>query len=139
MASRRKSKKEQSFASGVCIGILVSLLLSIILSMIAATFVLNERIGESAIDLMSWIIMLISSMSGCFVAIRLIGEKLAVVSAATGLIYFLIAAGMGILFFNGGFHNVWTSILSIAAGSVASCAICIRGKGSRRKRKRANC
>lgn len=138
MSPKRKTKNEQSFFAGIGIGTLVSLLLSVILSMIIATLVLNERVGEVKIELMSRIVMLISSLFGCIIAIRLNGGKLAIVSGTTGIIYLLVLVGVGILFFDGGFHNIWTSILSVIVGCVASCAICIRGKGSRIKRKRAN-
>lgn len=138
MSLKQKPKKDQSLAAGIGIGTLVSVLLSIILSMAVATFVLKERIGENAIELITRIIMLISALLGCIIAMRSIEDKLLIVSGAIGIIYLLILAGAGILFFDGGFHNMGTSILSVAAGCVASCAICIRGKGSRIKRKRVN-
>lgn len=138
MSAKPRTKYKKSFAAGIGIGTLASLLLSVILSVIITTLVLNERIAESAIDLTSRIVMMIASLSGCIVAMRLIGEKLAIVSIMIGVIYMLILAGMGALFFGGGFHNTWTSIFSVAVGCVASCAICIRGKGSRTKRKRTN-
>ena len=138
MSSKYKTKNKQSFATVLCIGTLTSLLLSVVLSMIVATLVLNERIGEDAIGLLSRIIMMISSELGCIIAIRLNAEKLAIVSGITGIIYLLILIGTGILFFDGGFHNIWTSIISVTVGCVLSCAICIRGKGSVIKRKRTN-
>ena len=138
MSSKYKTKNKQSFATVLCIGTLTSLLLSVVLSMIVATLVLNERIGEDAIGLLSRIIMMISSALGCIIAIRLNAEKLAIVSGITGIIYLLILIGTGILFFDGGFHNIWTSIISVTVGCVLSCAICIRGKGSVIKRKRTN-
>ena len=138
MSSKYKTKNKQSFATVLSIGTLTSLLLSAALSMIIATFVLNERIGEDAIGFLSRIIMMISSALGCIIAIRLNAEKLAIVSGVTGIIYLLILIGTGILFFDGGFHNVWTSVISIAVGCVLSCTICIRGKGSLIKRKRGN-
>ncbi len=136
MSSKRKAKNERSFAAGVSIGTLVSLMLSVFLAMIIAALILNERIGERAIEYIAPIIMLLSTLTGCIIAGQLIDEKLAVASGVTGIIYLLILVGVGILFFDGGFHNLWTSILSIAIGCVISCAICIRGKGSRTKRKR---
>ena len=138
MSSKYKTKSKQSFATVVSIGTLTSLLLSVVLSMIIATLVLNERIGEDAIGLLSRIVMMISTALGCIIAIRLNAEKLAIVSGITGIIYFLILIGTGILFFDGGFHNIWTSVISVAVGCVVSCAICIRGKGREMKRKRAS-
>lgn len=137
MSLKRKVKIEHSIGAGVSAGSVVSLVLSVILAMIVAALIVNERIGESAIKYISPIIVLIATMAGCIIGAGLVGEKLAVVSGITGVVYLLILIGTGILFFDGGFHNLWTSILSIIVGCVSSCAICIRGKGSKTKRKRA--
>lgn len=137
MSSKRKVKNEKSFGIGISVGAVVSLIFSLILAMIIAAFIVNERIGEGAIKYISPIIALIATMAGCVVATRLVGEKLAIVSGFTGIVYILILIGIGILFFDGGFHNLWTSVLSIAVGCAISCTICIRGNRSKTKRKRA--
>ena len=106
-------------------------------SMLLAVIVVNERVGENMIEYLTPIITLIASLAGCIVAGKQIKERLAIVITIIGVIYLLILMGMGILFFEGGFHNFWTSLLSIAVACAVSCAICIRGCRGERKRKKA--
>lgn len=137
MSLRRNIKNKQSFGAGVSIGTVVSIVLSVLLAMVISVLIVNEGVSENTIKYSAPIISLIATMTGCIVAARLVGEKLAIVSSITGIAYLLVLIGTGILFFDGGFHNFLTSILSIAIGCVLSCAICIRGKGRKIKRKRA--
>ena len=137
MSSKRKVKKERSLSGGIFIGTGVSLIISVVLSMIAAALIVNERVSENGIGYITPIISLIATMAGCIIAARFVGQKLAIISGATGIIYLIILIGIGIMFFDGGFHNMWTSILSIGVGCAVSCAICIRGKGSGKRRKRS--
>ena len=137
MSPKQKGRAENnSFGSGVGIGLVASIILSVILSMLLAVVVINERVGENAINYFTPAIMLIASLTGCVIAGNRVKEKLAIVVGVTGAIYLFVLVGVGILFFDGGFHNLWTSLLAIAVSCSLSCAICIRGKASGRKRKR---
>ena len=125
-----------TFGSGVGIGLLLSVLVSVMLSMLLAVLVINEQVGENRIAYLSPLITLLASFVGCVAAGKQVEQKLAIVIGVTGAIYLFLLMGVGILFFDGGFHNLWMSLLAIAVGCALSCAICIRGKGSGRKRKR---
>ena len=138
MSPKQKSRTaERSSGTGIGIGIGVSLIISVILSMLLAAIISNERVGENMIAVLTPIVSLISTLTGCIVAGKQVGDKLAIVIGATGASYLLILICTGILFFDGGFHNLLTNLFVVLIACAVSCAICIRGKGSNRRRKRA--
>lgn len=136
LPKQKRRTRKTTFGSGVGIGLIMSIIISVVLSMILAVLVVNERVGEGVIGFITPLIALLASLIGCITAGKQVEEKLAIVISVTGGIYLLLLVGAGILFFDGGFHNLWTSLLAITLSSAISCAICIRGKGSGRKRKR---
>ncbi|MBR4109900.1 MAG: TIGR04086 family membrane protein [Oscillospiraceae bacterium] len=137
MSPKQKgSARKNTFGSGIAIGLILSVVISVMLSMLLAVLVINERVGENTIEYLTPLITLLASFIGCVVAGKQVEEKLAIVIGATGTIYLFLLIGSGILFFDGGFHNLWTSFLTVAVACALSCAICIRGKGGGRKRKR---
>ncbi len=131
-----KRNKSRSFGAGVGIGVGVSVTISIALAMLLATFILNEQLGENTIDLLVPFIMFISTLIGCTLAGKWSSEKVGFTTGISALTYLLIFVGAGILFFDGGFHHLWTSLAAIGCSCGLSCAICIRGKGKGLKRKR---
>ena len=138
MKSKHKFRRENlSFGWGVCISLGISVFTGLILSLLLTTFVINEHIDENMIGYITPIITLIASFLGCITSGKLIGERLAVVIGITGALYLAVCVFTGVLLFNGGFHNLWIRLLTIVISWAVSCAICIRGQGSGRKRKRA--
>lgn len=133
---QKRRTRKTTFGSSVGIGLIMSIIISVVLSMLLAVLVMNERVGENAIEYLTPLIVLLASLFGCITAGKQVEQKLAIVIGITGAIYLFLLMGVGILFFDGGFHNLWTSLLAIAVACGISCAICIRGKGSGRKRKR---
>ncbi len=137
LPSRKKKNENQSIGMAILSGICVSVVVSVLLSVFLAVLVLNERVSESAIGYCTALITMIGSLSGCLAAGKKCNEKLAILFGSVGVIYLFILVGMGVLFFDGGFHNLGLRLLAAGVGCVISCAICIRGKGTKRKRKRA--
>ncbi len=135
--SMKPDKRENhSFINAVWVGVSISLLLSIVLAMLLAVLVVSERFSENSIKYAVPVITMIGTMIGSMVAGKKHNEKLAILAAAVGGIYLFLLVAVGVLFFDGGFHNLGLRLLSTAVGCVCSCAICIRGKGSGKKRKR---
>lgn len=133
------AKRKAGHSIGLCvaIGIGVSVILSLILAMITASLIMNERLSEDVIQYTSPGIILIASVAGAVIAGKSANEKVAIAAGICGVTFLLILMGTGILFFNGGFHNIWTGLVSIALGWILSCTICIRGKRRGTKRKRS--
>ncbi len=137
MIIKRKKRKEKcSLGIGILIGILISVVISLGLAMLLTNLIINERIEENMIKHLTPVIMLISSLLGCIAGGKLAEEKIAIATGITAALYVLILTATGILFFEGGFRNLWISVLSSIISWICSCAICIRGKGSYKQRKR---
>lgn len=130
-------KDNGSLTSGVIYGFVASMVSTVLLAMVLATIISGERVGINKTQHFVPFIIFVSVIVGCIISIKVTKEKPAVVSGLVGGIYLFTLVALGVLFFDGGFHNLWMSIISVVFGIVLSCAICIRGKGSGRKRKRA--
>lgn len=133
---RVAEKNNQPVRAGVGMGVLVAILVSVLLAMILAALVINERISENTMHYFTLAILLAATLIGGLIAAKRTGGKCALVSGLTALAYCLVLVGAGVLFFDGGFHNLWTSVAVIAVGFVGSCALCISGRGRGRNRKR---
>lgn len=129
-------KDGRSIASGVGIGVLISVFISLILAMAVAALIANDNLSENGMGYFALIIALISAAVGGIVSGKKVGGKYALATGLTGLLYCLVLICVGILFFDGEINSLWTSIVAITVGVVASCVICITGSGGKRRRKK---
>lgn len=133
---RAAERNDQSVIAGVIIGVLVAMLVSILLAMILAVLVVNERVSEDTMHYYAFVILLVATLVGGLFAAKQTRGKCALASGLTALVYCLLLVGAGILFFDGGLQNLWTSVTAIAVGYVGACALRISGQGRTRGRKR---
>ena len=130
-------KNSGSFSKSAALGVAVSSVISLMLSAVLALLVSKERVDATKVDNSMPFISAISVLIGGVIAGKKWDEKLALLIGAVGLIYLFLLSGAGVLIFDGGFHNLGLRLLAVVVGSGISCAICIRGKGTKGKRKRA--
>lgn len=137
MTNKRIAEKgNRPVAAGIGVGVFTAILTSILLAMIIAVLIVNERVNEKIMYYFTFATQLIATLAGGFAAAKRTGGKYALVSGLTALVYCLILIGAGILFFDGGFRNLGTSVAAIVIGCAGSCTLCISGQGRRRIRKR---
>lgn len=134
---KTKLKFGGSFGAAVAWGMLVCVVINLLLGMVLASVVSNERLGENNIGYVTPAIILLSTVAGAVTAGKLHNEKIAILTGTTGALHLLMLIATGIILFDDGFHNIWTSLLAIVLGCLIACAICIRGKGNGLKRKRS--
>lgn len=128
-------KAGRSMSGSVGIGALIAVAVSVIMAMALSALIVNERIDEDVMQYFSFAILLVSAFAGCMLAGKRTEGKYAMATGLTALTYCVILMGAGILLFDGGFRNLWTSIIAIMIGCVLSCAICIGGQGKGHRRK----
>ncbi len=133
---RAAERNNQPITLGVATGAFVAILVSVLLAMILAALIINERISETSIQYFAFAILLVASFCGGMVASQQTGGKCALVSGLTAIVYCLFLVASGILCFDGGFQNLWTSAAAITVGSIGSCMIRIRGKAKIPRRKK---
>lgn len=137
MKKTARERKNKSTSQSIAIGTGISLLVSIIGAAIATSMVLNETASEGAMNIISLVIQWFASALGSLAAGKIAGEKYALIVGITSGIYLLFLAAINIMFFDGIFVNIWLSLLCVAIGAAAACALCISKQGSKQRRKRA--
>ena len=136
MNTKRMRTNSRSMPIGIIIGICSSVGITLAFAAILASLIVNERIGINSLQYYTFVITAIAALTGGVIAGKYTNEKPAISCGAAALIYGLILMFVGILFFNGDFHGVWTSLISIIIGCLLACTICLRKKvrGYTRKR-----
>ena len=123
-------RQKQGMPMGILIGVTTALLFAFVLSALAALLIINDRIDPGRVRLLTFFTTVVSSLISGVVTGKITQSKPAISCGITVITYGLILLAVGILFFDGGLHGVWTSIAAMAIGYVGACTICI----SRKKR-----
>lgn len=119
--------------SNILIGVAIGVLISLALAMIAVAFINNKMINESRIDMIIAPIHLAATFVGCIISGKRMGRQYAIICGIVAILYCIILLSSTILFFDGVFQKVGLGVVMCAAGSIGACAICMMGKGRRRK------
>ena len=117
----------KAIPAGICIGLAFALIICLALAAALASAIANERIQENNIAYFVLAIIMTSTLFGALIAGKCVRREYLIVAGLTVIAYCSVLIGCGILFFNDGFTNVWTSIGASAVGGIIAWAICIRG------------
>ena len=133
-ATQNRTGKEHTLLGGVAGGALTAIIMSIALSAMIASLIQKGYAGEEVIPIAATGILFFSTGVGSLLAGKWTRKKYAVVCGMCAAIVTVILLGLTIFIFDASFSNVARSLIAIALGGVAACAICA-GKGGRRKRR----
>lgn len=136
MNTKRMRTMSRSMPMGIVIGTFSAIGITLAFAAILASMIVNEQIGINSLQYCIFVITTISALAGSVTAGKYTNEKPAISCGIAALIYGLILMFVGILFFDGGFKGVWTSLISIVIGCLFACTICLRKKGRGYGRKR---
>lgn len=131
----KKSKVSCSLFCGAGIGAIAAILLSLILAATVALMILNETVGEDALQYFTFAILVLSVFTGALTANKLVMRKYALVTAAVAAAYLVVLISVALLCFDGVLTGVLLGVLAVGVGGIASCAVCIRMNSKDKKRK----
>lgn len=114
--------------SAAVIGGVIAIIISIGISMLAANLLLNGRIGETAVGILTFVARLLSVVLGCLIGTNLHKEKCIQTVAVICAVYLIVLIAMGIILFDGSFHQFGAGLLSVIAGGAIACLIKLRPK-----------
>ena len=114
-------------------GVLIAAAVTILSAAGLAALILGERIPQSALGPVVFVIITISTGLGTLFAAKPSVGKSAIITGTTGLVYFFLLMASGILFFDGHLKNVGIHLLAILIGAAVGTLLVLRKKGSRRK------
>ena len=83
---------------------------------IMAVLIVREMLREIAIGYTAMVVLLLASWFGSKIAVRTFGKKLALTALTSGVIYFLILAGLNAVLYKGGYEGVGVTAVMILAG-----------------------
>ncbi len=117
------NKETTGWVKAAIIGIAVAVIISVVLTALTAHFVLNEKVGESSVSLILFVVRFLSAGIGGLVGTSLSKEKLLpVIGVITGG-YLLVLLATGIIFFDGSFHQFGSGLISVLSGGAGAGAI----------------
>lgn len=118
------------------VGAVAGLVIGIGLSAIGALFIANEYFEMDSMNILTYIIQLISSFTGTLLAAnRSKGKELLAGGMASGC-YFAILLLTAMLFCEGVGDGAYLSLVAILVGGVSAIMLCIRRTNGNSKRKR---
>ena len=132
------TKGNHTLSASIGIGLGASVLSAILFASIVALMISSEKISEESMQLFTYITLCVSSLIGALIAGKRTAGKYALSTGSTAISFAFALIATGILFFNGGFHNLLLNTLSILIGGVIACTICITSKPNGRRRKMRN-
>lgn len=119
----KTSRKVNPMISGVLIGVCVSLSLMVLLSLFVSWLVHTEKAGLPVMSTAAAVIQFISVFSGCMVAMQIGKGKIAVTSAATAAITFIILLCTALMVFSEGVPNFVSTMVIMAVAGTAACLL----------------
>ncbi len=98
----------------------------------------GEKLGLQASQSAQVVVLLLASIIGAWIAVKMAGQKPLVVGALSGGIYYLCMLCTTALFFDGQYQGMGVTALVVLGGSMAAALISLRSwAGKRKKRYRA--
>ncbi|MBR4017183.1 MAG: hypothetical protein IKK11_05160, partial [Oscillospiraceae bacterium] len=113
MKNNRNLPSGQTPISGILIGVLVALFVSFLLSVGLTSLLLNKSTGEWPENFSSFIIRMISVLSGCLVGTAIYKEKTIITTGILTAIYFVILLIIGTIVYNSVFRKMGMGLVSV--------------------------
>ncbi len=135
-----KSRTAVSFNNSVVFGVLLGAVAALIISMILTTgmtsLVLGGRLNDRLLQIFIFVIRLISVFIGVLLGTGLIGEKWIVITGVISVLYLLLLAGVGIVFYDGSFQGFGVSLISVVLGGAAGCLVRLKLQNKPQRKKK---
>ena len=128
-----KKKGRNAILSAV-MGTGVAIAIVLVLVALLSGLLLNEKIGEGIGAKLLYAVHIVAVFAGTEIAKRINGNSGVRIAGIVICIYGALIATVGLLA-EGIFQNICVNLLSIGAGFLLSCALCIRKTGRNAKKK----
>ena len=134
VTQRKATGRASSLPAGLAWGALVSLGLTLIGSGVVAFLVHRGTMAVNSIGYGAMVILVLSALSGAWMAFKKIKRLRLQVCLISGGIYYLMLLGMTMLFFGGQFQGMGVTALMVACGSIlAILGGFSKGRGGKRR------
>lgn len=120
-----------SIPSGLLKGALAGIVTTLIGTAVMSGLIIHEVLRETGIGYCAMIVLVISSLLASMTAVRAVKQKLAVVSALSGLIYYAMLVGANALFLKGEYEGMGVTALLVLAGSGTALLLGLRPQKAR--------
>ncbi len=132
-----KTKKNPSVAMAILWGLVASIGLTVLFAVVLAFMVQSEKLELEGLGAGVLITLLASSGCGCFLAVKLAGQKPLLVGAVSAAGYLLSLLSVTALFFGGEYHGVLQGAMLVLGGAMAAVLVAFKGlSGAHRGRRK---
>lgn len=115
---KTKSTKKQSMSTAAIIGFLSSVTITVLLMIGLTCLVLNDSLVEGRTGVVVFLIRALSVFCGSLIAGTIYKDSIIPVIGVVAGIYLTATIAVGIIAFNGSFHNFISGVLSVLFGGV---------------------
>ena len=125
-----------SVVLGVFLGAVAALIISIIFTTGMTRLVLGGGLNDGLLQIFIFVIRLISVFIGVLLGTGMIGEKWIVTTGVISVLYLLLLAGVGIVFYDGSFQGFGVSLISVVLGGGAGCLVRLKLQSKPKRKKK---
>lgn len=125
-----------SVVLGVFLGAVAALIISIIFTTGMTSLILGGGLNDGLLQIFIFVIRLISVFIGVLLGTGMIGEKWIVTTGVISVLYLLLLAGVGIVFYDGSFQGFGVSLISVVLGGGAGCLVRLKLQSKPKRKKK---
>lgn len=127
-------QKKNTIYSAIGKAVIIALIVSAAGAFAGALMQSKEILSEESSGLLSFAVWVIAAFAGAISSTRFAGSESILPALLTNLMYAVILAGIGILFFESNFRNILGALLALLAGMVPAIFIIINHIPGKNKR-----
>lgn len=122
------ARGNHSVTLSIVIGIVAALVVTFLLTGGLTSLLISGKLGESVTGILIFAIRTISVLLGGLIGSGYSNGRYLQVIALITLGYMVALLGLGMIVYNGTFHNLGMGILSVFVGSLIACLVKIKPK-----------
>ena len=135
MVKYKATQNNRSKISIIMIGSAVSLAITLLFSALITSLILNGAVDASNMCVMLYATIFLSVLVGSLVSCHMASGSYGVINIIIAGIYLFIIISTNIILFNGTFKRMWLTLIIVAAASLLTSILSVKGRGLKRNKK----
>lgn len=137
MKAKQNENSLGSVFGNAIVGAVISMVVTLALTAVGATLVVSEVVAVTRVKYYVILVLLASAMIGTAASAKKSDRKL-YIGLIAGVLYFLLLLSVTAVFFEGQYHGIGVSVITVISGCVAAVLLGFReGKRVNKRRRRS--
>jgi hypothetical protein len=126
MGNKNNSVDGRNIASAIGLGVVISVALMMIGTFVVTALLMNRTIEIESIGVPVLAVTELSVLIGCAFSTLRTRKSILPVAVATSLFFFIIQIGITALFFDGQYHGVVVTLVTVLGGAIATSLVVLK-------------